>query len=69
MADRMVSSMLVPVSPSGTGKTLTAFIASRCNSRAWVAAANACLRSSAVRCGIRTRRFHPIFVYGGFLVI
>src|SRR5690348_12917747 len=38
VAARIVSDMLVPVSPSGTGKTLSALMASRCcSSQAWPA--------------------------------
>ena len=44
-AARMVKSMLVPVSPSGTGNTFSALMASRYSSRQLVASEKACLSS------------------------
>ena len=73
-AERMVSSRLVPVSPSGTGKTLIRSISARCRSRARVAARTQPVSSAASRVRGTSRGYRPGGVrrrrrrrYSGFL--
>src|SRR5215472_7251201 len=60
MAACMVADMLEPVSPSGTGKTLRAFIASRCSSNHAAATRSAFLRSCPSKTLMRRRRWNRI---------